>query len=161
MPGNASLLGWAMSSLTLKSKPSEQAPVALESSLLAGFCNIHFWSSPNFCYCHHLWFFNLIRCGQLTTRGVLPALATFWILFQDRNLVSMMAQTKVSLDWIYGFLEEEKLQEDATIVLSRGIINMAISLCIKLGINLSLFEACELDSLIIPNELYMLLLSYY
>ena len=73
----------------------------------------------------------------------------------------MMAQTKVSLDWIYGFLEEEKLQEDATIVLSRGIINMAISLCIKLGINLSLFEACELDSLIIPNELYMLLLSYY
>ncbi|KAK4785852.1 hypothetical protein SAY86_002541 [Trapa natans] len=27
-PGNASLLGWAMSSLTLKGKPSEQAPVA-------------------------------------------------------------------------------------------------------------------------------------
>ena len=70
-------------------------------------------------------------------------------------------QTKVSLDWIYAFLEEEKLQEDATIILSWGIINMAISLCIKLGINLSLFEACELNSLIIPNELYMLLLSYY
>ncbi|KAK6912178.1 hypothetical protein RJ641_024271 [Dillenia turbinata] len=32
MPGNASLLGWAMSSLTLKGKPSEQAPVASASS---------------------------------------------------------------------------------------------------------------------------------
>ncbi|XP_050373284.1 uncharacterized protein LOC126790945 isoform X2 [Argentina anserina] len=29
MPGNASLLGWAMSSLTLKGKPVEQAPLAL------------------------------------------------------------------------------------------------------------------------------------
>ncbi|XP_004297714.1 PREDICTED: probable inactive serine/threonine-protein kinase scy1 isoform X1 [Fragaria vesca subsp. vesca] len=29
MPGNASLLGWAMSSLTLKGKPAEQAPLAL------------------------------------------------------------------------------------------------------------------------------------
>lgn len=28
IPGNASLLGWAMSSLTLKGKPSEQAPLA-------------------------------------------------------------------------------------------------------------------------------------
>ncbi|KAM1064735.1 hypothetical protein ACFX15_019824 [Malus domestica] len=28
LPGNASLLGWAMSSLTLKGKPSEQAPLA-------------------------------------------------------------------------------------------------------------------------------------
>lgn len=32
MPGNASLLGWAMSSLTLKGKPSEQAPVASANS---------------------------------------------------------------------------------------------------------------------------------
>ncbi|KAJ4840953.1 hypothetical protein Tsubulata_026935 [Turnera subulata] len=29
IPGNASLLGWAMSSLTLKGKPSEQAPLAM------------------------------------------------------------------------------------------------------------------------------------
>ncbi|XP_031373956.1 probable inactive serine/threonine-protein kinase scy1 [Punica granatum] len=32
IPGNASLLGWAMSSLTLKGKPSEQAPVATANS---------------------------------------------------------------------------------------------------------------------------------
>ncbi|XP_031271289.1 probable inactive serine/threonine-protein kinase scy1 [Pistacia vera] len=32
MPGNASLLGWAMSSLTLKGKPSDQAPVASANS---------------------------------------------------------------------------------------------------------------------------------
>ncbi|XP_021296950.1 probable inactive serine/threonine-protein kinase scy1 isoform X2 [Herrania umbratica] len=33
MPGNASLLGWAMSSLTLKGKPSDQAPVAGANSV--------------------------------------------------------------------------------------------------------------------------------
>ncbi|KAL9418763.1 hypothetical protein AB3S75_036670 [Citrus x aurantiifolia] len=33
MPGNASLLGWAMSSLTLKGKPSEQASVASANSI--------------------------------------------------------------------------------------------------------------------------------
>ncbi|KAG4937263.1 hypothetical protein JHK85_052182 [Glycine max] len=32
VPGNASLLGWAMSSLTLKGKPSDHAPVASASS---------------------------------------------------------------------------------------------------------------------------------
>ncbi|KAK7374360.1 hypothetical protein VNO80_07790 [Phaseolus coccineus] len=32
VPGNASLLGWAMSSLTLKGKPSDQVPVASSSS---------------------------------------------------------------------------------------------------------------------------------
>lgn len=32
IPGNASLLGWAMSSLTLKGKPSEQAPLASVTS---------------------------------------------------------------------------------------------------------------------------------
>ncbi|KAJ8771162.1 hypothetical protein K2173_023487 [Erythroxylum novogranatense] len=32
IPGNASLLGWAMSSLTLKGKPSEQAPIASANS---------------------------------------------------------------------------------------------------------------------------------
>ncbi|XVF00378.1 hypothetical protein REPUB_Repub03eG0280400 [Reevesia pubescens] len=33
IPGNASLLGWAMSSLTLKGKPSEQAPLAVANSV--------------------------------------------------------------------------------------------------------------------------------
>ncbi|PPR96070.1 hypothetical protein GOBAR_AA24601 [Gossypium barbadense] len=33
MPGNASLLGWAMSSLTLKGKASDQAPVATANSV--------------------------------------------------------------------------------------------------------------------------------
>ncbi|XP_007011363.2 PREDICTED: probable inactive serine/threonine-protein kinase scy1 isoform X1 [Theobroma cacao] len=33
MQGNASLLGWAMSSLTLKGKPSDQAPVAAANSV--------------------------------------------------------------------------------------------------------------------------------
>ncbi|KAH7548233.1 hypothetical protein JRO89_XS14G0086800 [Xanthoceras sorbifolium] len=32
MPGNAGLLGWAMSSLTIKGKPSEQAPLAPSNS---------------------------------------------------------------------------------------------------------------------------------
>ncbi|XVE86028.1 hypothetical protein DITRI_Ditri18aG0003400 [Diplodiscus trichospermus] len=35
MPGNASLLGWAMSSLTLKGKPSDQAPLAAANSVTA------------------------------------------------------------------------------------------------------------------------------
>ncbi|KAH1064702.1 hypothetical protein J1N35_029689 [Gossypium stocksii] len=35
MPGNASLLGWAMSSLTLKGKASDQAPVATANSVTA------------------------------------------------------------------------------------------------------------------------------
>ncbi|XVF24315.1 hypothetical protein REPUB_Repub13aG0117100 [Reevesia pubescens] len=33
MPGNAGLLGWAMSSLTLKGKPSDQAPLAAANSV--------------------------------------------------------------------------------------------------------------------------------
>ncbi|XP_022745761.1 N-terminal kinase-like protein isoform X2 [Durio zibethinus] len=33
MPGNASLLGWAMSSLTLKGKPSDQTPLAAANSV--------------------------------------------------------------------------------------------------------------------------------
>ncbi|XP_027365917.1 ABC transporter C family member 5-like isoform X3 [Abrus precatorius] len=70
--------------------------------------------------------------GQLTAGGVLSALATFRILQEPlRNfpdLVSTMAQTKVSLDRISGFLQDEELQEDATIVLPRGISNIAIEI---------------------------------
>ncbi|XP_061352672.1 ABC transporter C family member 5-like isoform X3 [Gastrolobium bilobum] len=70
--------------------------------------------------------------GQLTAGGVLSALATFRILQEPlRNfpdLVSTMAQTKVSLDRISGFLQDEELQEDATMVLPRGISNIAVEI---------------------------------
>ena len=133
MPRNASLLGWAMSCLTLKSKPLEQAPVASESSLLVGFCYIHFMSSPNFCYCHHLWFFNLVRCGQLT------ATWSRWWLRQRFHLIE--------------FLDSWK---------RKSCKKMQPLFCHRASLTwLYLFESCELDILIIPNELYMLLLSYY
>ncbi|RWV99099.1 hypothetical protein GW17_00038013, partial [Ensete ventricosum] len=64
--------------------------------------------------------------------GVLSALATFRILQEPlRNfpdLISMIAQTKVSLGRISGFLQEEELQEDATIVVPRGLTNNAIEI---------------------------------
>jgi ABC-type bacteriocin/lantibiotic exporter with double-glycine peptidase domain len=69
---------------------------------------------------------------QLTAGGVLSALATFRILQEPlRNfpdLVSTMAQTKVSLDRISGFLQDEELREDATTVLPRGTSNIAIEI---------------------------------
>ncbi|RVX19100.1 ABC transporter C family member 5 [Vitis vinifera] len=91
------------------------------------FVTFIFWSSPIFVAA--ITFGTSILLGtQLTAGGVLSALATFRILQEPlRNfpdLVSMMAQTKVSLDRISGFLQEEELQEDATIVLPRGITNM-------------------------------------
>ncbi|KAG5567357.1 hypothetical protein RHGRI_002796 [Rhododendron griersonianum] len=95
------------------------------------FITFIFWSSPifvsavTFATC-------ILLGGQLTTGGVLSALATFRILQEPlRNfpdLVSMMAQTKVSLDRIAGFLLEEELQADATVVLARGITNVAIEI---------------------------------
>ena len=95
------------------------------------FVTFIFWSSPIFVAA--ITFGTAILLGgQLTAGGVLSALATFRILQEPlRNfpdLVSMMAQTKVSLDRISGFLQEEELQEDATIVLPRGITNMAIEI---------------------------------
>ncbi|MCI26799.1 ABC transporter C family member 5-like, partial [Trifolium medium] len=70
--------------------------------------------------------------GKLTAGGVLSALATFRILQEPlRNfpdLVSTMAQTKVSIDRLSCFLLEEELQEDATIVLPQGISNIAIEI---------------------------------
>ncbi|XP_027365915.1 ABC transporter C family member 5-like isoform X1 [Abrus precatorius] len=95
------------------------------------FVTFIFWSSPifvsavTFATC-------ILLGGQLTAGGVLSALATFRILQEPlRNfpdLVSTMAQTKVSLDRISGFLQDEELQEDATIVLPRGISNIAIEI---------------------------------
>ncbi|XP_057963949.1 ABC transporter C family member 5 [Malania oleifera] len=95
------------------------------------FITFIFWSSPIFVAA--ITFGTCILLGgQLTAGSVLSALATFRILQEPlRNfpdLVSMMAQTKVSLDRIAGFLLEEELPEDATIVLPRGITNMAIEI---------------------------------
>ncbi|XP_010475054.1 PREDICTED: ABC transporter C family member 5-like isoform X2 [Camelina sativa] len=95
------------------------------------FVTFIFWSSPIFVAA--VTFATSIFLGtQLTAGGVLSALATFRILQEPlRNfpdLVSMMAQTKVSLDRISGFLQEEELQEDATVVIPRGLSNIAIEI---------------------------------
>ncbi|XP_022727516.1 ABC transporter C family member 5-like isoform X2 [Durio zibethinus] len=95
------------------------------------FVTFIFWSSPIFVAA--VTFATSILLGdQLTAGGVLSALATFRILQEPlRNfpdLVSMMAQTKVSLDRISGFLQEEELQEDATIVLPQGMSKVAIEI---------------------------------
>ncbi|KAL0461061.1 UNVERIFIED_CONTAM: ABC transporter C family member 5 [Sesamum latifolium] len=95
------------------------------------FITFIFWSSPIFVSA--VTFGTCIMLGgHLTAGSVLSALATFRILQEPlRNfpdLVSMMAQTKVSLDRIMGFLHEEELQEDATIALPRGISNVAIEI---------------------------------
>ncbi|KAK6164406.1 hypothetical protein DH2020_001270 [Rehmannia glutinosa] len=95
------------------------------------FITFIFWSSPIFVSA--ITFGTCILLGgQLTAGSVLSALATFRILQEPlRNfpdLVSMMAQTKVSLDRIAGFLQEEELQEDATIALPRDISNVAIEI---------------------------------
>ncbi|XP_071719708.1 ABC transporter C family member 5 [Rutidosis leptorrhynchoides] len=95
------------------------------------FITFFFWSSPIFVAA--VTFGTSILIGnQLTAGGVLSALATFRILQEPlRNfpdLVSMMAQTKVSLDRLAGYLQEEELQEDATIVLQRDTSNVAIEI---------------------------------
>lgn len=95
------------------------------------FITFIFWSSPIFVSA--ITFGTCIMLGgQLTAGSVLSALATFRILQEPlRNfpdLVSMMAQTKVSLDRITGFLQEEELQEDATISLPRGMSDVAVEI---------------------------------
>ncbi|KAL0383672.1 UNVERIFIED_CONTAM: ABC transporter C family member 5 [Sesamum calycinum] len=95
------------------------------------FITFIFWSSPIFVSAVTFGTCILLG-GQLTAGSVLSALATFRILQEPlRNfpdLVSMMAQTKVSLDRIAGFLLEEELQEDATISVPQGISNVAIEI---------------------------------
>ncbi|WOL09935.1 ABC transporter C family member 5-like isoform X1 [Canna indica] len=95
------------------------------------FVTFIFWGSPIFVSV--ITFATAILLGgQLTAGGVLSALATFRILQEPlRNfpdLISMMAQTKVSLDRISGFLQEEELQDDATIVVPRSLTNNAIEI---------------------------------
>lgn len=95
------------------------------------FITFIFWSSPIFVGAVTFGT-SILMSQQLTAGSVLSALATFRIL-QDplRNfpdLVSMMAQTKVSLDRISGFLQDEELQEDATIVLPQGTTKIAVEI---------------------------------
>lgn len=95
------------------------------------FITFIFWASPifvsviTFATC-------ILLGGQLTAGGVLSALATFRILQEPlRNfpdLISMIAQTKVSVDRIAGFLQEEELQFDATIVIPSGLASIAIEI---------------------------------
>ncbi|KAL2456188.1 ABC transporter C family member 5 [Forsythia ovata] len=95
------------------------------------FITFIFWSSPIFVSAITFGT-SILLGGKLTAGSVLSALATFRILQEPlRNfpdLVSMMAQTKVSLDRISGFLQEEELPEDATIILPRGISHVAIEI---------------------------------
>ncbi|WOH01816.1 hypothetical protein DCAR_0521201 [Daucus carota subsp. sativus] len=95
------------------------------------FITFIFWSSPIFVSA--VTFGTAILLGdELTAGAVLSALATFRILQEPlRNfpdLVSMMAQTKVSLDRITGFLQDEELQDDAITCLPRGTTDVAIEI---------------------------------
>ncbi|KAE9621882.1 hypothetical protein Lal_00032724 [Lupinus albus] len=95
------------------------------------FITFIFWSSPIFVSAV-TFATSILLGGQLTAGGVLSALATFRILQEPlRNfpdLVSTMAQTKVSLDRISCFLLEEELPEDATLNLPQGISNIAVEI---------------------------------
>ncbi|EPS60495.1 hypothetical protein M569_14308, partial [Genlisea aurea] len=95
------------------------------------FITFIFWSSPIFVSAVTFGTCILLG-GRLTAGSVLSALATFRILQEPlRNfpdLVSMMAQTKVSLDRISGFLREEELQRDATVVLARDASDVAVEI---------------------------------
>ncbi|CAN6485835.1 unnamed protein product [Victoria cruziana] len=101
---------------------------ALYSQALVTFI---FWGSPIF-VAVVTFATSIMMGGQLTAGGVLSALATFRILQEPlRNfpdLVSMMAQTKVSLDRISGFLLEEELQEDATTKIPKTLTDKAIEI---------------------------------
>ncbi|KAH7690921.1 Xenobiotic-transporting ATPase protein [Dioscorea alata] len=95
------------------------------------FITFIFWGSPIF-VAVITFATSILLGGQLTAGSVLSALATFRILQEPlRNfpdLVSMMAQTKVSLDRISGFLLDEELQGDATIVVPHGLTSSAIEI---------------------------------
>ncbi|XP_028794454.1 ABC transporter C family member 5-like isoform X2 [Neltuma alba] len=104
----------------------------LRSALYAqAFITFFFWSSPIFVSAVTFGT-SILMGGKLTAGSVLSALATFRILQEPlRNfpdLVSTMAQTKVSLDRIVGFLQEEELQEGATVNLPRGPSNIAVEI---------------------------------
>ncbi|PNT78228.1 hypothetical protein BRADI_1g75590v3 [Brachypodium distachyon] len=90
-----------------------------------------FWSSPIFVAV--ITFGTCILLGdELTAGGVLSALATFRILQEPlRNfpdLISMMAQTRVSLDRLSHFLQQEELPDDATISVPQGSTDKAVDI---------------------------------
>jgi ABC-type bacteriocin/lantibiotic exporter with double-glycine peptidase domain len=90
-----------------------------------------FWSSPIFVAV--ITFGTCILLGgQLTAGGVLSALATFRILQEPlRNfpdLISMIAQTRVSLDRLSHFLQQEDLPDDATINVPQCSTDKAIDI---------------------------------
>ncbi|XP_057820877.2 putative ABC transporter C family member 15 isoform X1 [Cryptomeria japonica] len=68
----------------------------------------------------------------LTTGKILSTLATFKILQEPINnlpdLISMIAQTKVSLDRIASFLQQEELQQDAVEEVSKDLSDIAIEI---------------------------------
>ncbi|XAR58683.1 Xenobiotic-transporting ATPase [Bertholletia excelsa] len=84
------------------------------------FITFMFWSSPIF-VSSVTFGTSILLGGDLTAGRVLSALATFKTLQEPlRNfpdLVAMMAQTKVSIERVAGFLQEEELPEDAVVVL--------------------------------------------
>nr|QEY08338.1 ATP-binding cassette sub-family C member 5 [Crocus sativus] len=95
------------------------------------FITFIFWGSPIFVSV--ITFGTSILLGhRLTAGSVLSALATFRILQEPlRNfpdLVSMIAQTKVSVDRISGFLQDEELREDATILVPQGLTTNSIEI---------------------------------
>ncbi|KAL5218368.1 hypothetical protein ABZP36_019052 [Zizania latifolia] len=90
-----------------------------------------FWSSPIFVAV--ITFGTCILLGgELTAGGVLSALATFRILQEPlRNfpdLISMIAQTRVSLDRLSHFLQQEELPDDATITVPQASTDKAIDI---------------------------------
>jgi ABC-type multidrug transport system fused ATPase/permease subunit len=90
-----------------------------------------FWSSPIFVAV--ITFGTCIMLGgQLTAGGVLSALATFRILQEPlRNfpdLISMIAQTRVSLDRLSHCLKQEELPDDATINVPQCSTDKAIDI---------------------------------
>eukprot|EP00252_Welwitschia_mirabilis_P019394 TRINITY_DN4472_c0_g1_i2.p1 TRINITY_DN4472_c0_g1~~TRINITY_DN4472_c0_g1_i2.p1 ORF type:complete len:1511 (+),score=277.83 TRINITY_DN4472_c0_g1_i2:245-4777(+) len=106
--------------------------VWLRKALYAqAFVTFVFWGSPIFVSV--VTFGTSILLGRkLTAGGILSALATFRVLQEPlRNfpdLVSMIAQTKVSLDRISGFLQEEELPEDATVCVSKDLSEFAVEI---------------------------------
>eukprot|EP00250_Pteridium_aquilinum_P021742 c25207_g1_i1 orf=137-4615(-) len=90
-----------------------------------------FWGAPVFVSV--VTFGTCVFLGiPLTAGRVLSALATFRILQEPLrsfpDLVSMIAQTRVSLDRISSFLEEEELPKDAVCKVDRNSSNMAVEI---------------------------------
>lgn len=95
------------------------------------FITFFFWASPIF-VAVITFATRILMGGQLTAGSVLSALATFRILQEPlRNfpdLISMIAQTTVSLDRVSGFLQQDELPRDATIRVPQDMTDMAVEI---------------------------------